>query len=44
MAYLDGGGRLVIADNDFGYSDRTTVLYQTYFEATYVARLLAQMA
>lgn len=37
IAYLDGGGRLVIADNDFGYSDRTTVLYQTYFEATYVA-------
>jgi hypothetical protein len=37
VAYLDAGGRLVIADNDFGYSDRTTVLYQTYFEATYVA-------
>jgi uncharacterized repeat protein (TIGR01451 family) len=37
VAYLDGGGRLVIADNDFGYSDRTTVLYQTYFQATYVA-------
>lgn len=37
MAYLDGGGRLVIADNDFGYSDRTTVIYQTYFQATYVA-------
>ncbi len=37
IAYLDGGGRLVIADNDFGYTDRTTVLYQTYFEATYIA-------
>jgi hypothetical protein len=37
MDYLDAGGRLVIADNDFGYTDRTTVLYQTYFQATYVA-------
>ena len=37
MAYLDAGGRLLIADNDFGYSDRSTVLYQTYFQATYVS-------
>ncbi len=37
VAYLDGGGRLVIADNDFGYSDKTPALYQTYFQATYVA-------
>ncbi len=37
IAYLDGGGRLLIADNDFGYTDKTTVLFQTYLEATYVA-------
>lgn len=36
-AYLDAGGRLVVADNDFGYTDKATPLYTTYFEATYVA-------
>ena len=39
ISYLDSGGRLVIADNDWGYANRTTVtpLYGTYFQATYVA-------
>jgi hypothetical protein len=37
MAYLDAGGSLLVADNDFGYFEGTSTLYQTYLEATYVS-------
>ncbi len=33
--YLDNNGRLLIADNDLGFSNRTTPLYTTYLDATY---------
>lgn len=35
MAYLDAGGSLYISDNDLGYSNNSTVFYQTYLQATY---------
>lgn len=37
IAYMDAGGYLLVADNDFGYSDRTHVIYMDYFQATYVS-------
>jgi len=37
MAYLDAGGSFLIADNDFGYSNGTTVFYQQYLQSTYVS-------
>jgi len=36
MAYLDAGGRLLVADNDFGYYDKSMAIYMQYFQATYL--------
>jgi hypothetical protein len=36
-SYLDNGGSLLIADNDFGYYMDGTPLYSTYLEAAYDA-------
>jgi len=35
MAYLDAGGRFLIADNDLGWSNNASTFYQTYLQATY---------
>jgi uncharacterized repeat protein (TIGR01451 family) len=35
MAYLDAGGRLLIASNDLGYSRNGSTLYTTYLQARY---------
>lgn len=37
MAYLDAGGAFYISDNDFGYFNGTTTLYQTYLQSTFVS-------
>jgi hypothetical protein len=39
IEYLDAGGRLLIADNDLGFSNRSTpsVFYSTYLQAIYSA-------
>jgi len=37
VAYLDAGGRLLVADNDFGYYMYSHTLYTAYFQATYGA-------
>lgn len=37
MQYLDAGGRLIIADNDLGYSNGSSLFYRQYLEANYVA-------
>ena len=36
IAYLDGGGNLLVADNDFGWSMGSHILYTQYFQATYL--------
>jgi Subtilase family/Carboxypeptidase regulatory-like domain len=35
MAYLDAGGRLLIADNDLGFFNHGFPFYTTYLQATY---------
>jgi uncharacterized repeat protein (TIGR01451 family) len=37
IAYLDAGGNLLVADNDFGWSMGSHILYTEYFQATYIA-------
>jgi len=36
MAYLDGGGRLIISGQDIGWSDDGTTFYDDYLHADYV--------
>ncbi len=36
-AYLDAGGKMMVADNDLGYSLGTNAFYTTYLQATYSA-------
>ncbi|HQV69797.1 MAG TPA: S8 family serine peptidase [Thermoflexales bacterium] len=37
MAYLDMGGKLLIADNDLGFYNQNTNFYKTYLQAVYLA-------
>lgn len=37
MNYLDAGGRLLIADNDLGFFNRSFAFYTTYLDAAYVS-------
>jgi hypothetical protein len=36
LNYLDGGGRVLVADNDFGYFNDGSLLYTTYLQADYL--------
>ncbi len=35
VSYLDNGGRLLVVDNDFGFSNGSSAFYQQYLEAHY---------
>ncbi|CAG0936883.1 hypothetical protein TFLX_05779 [Thermoflexales bacterium] len=35
VSYLDNGGRLLIADNDVGFTNNSSVFYRQYLEAQY---------
>lgn len=37
MAYLDKGGRLLIADNDLGFYNKNASFYKTYLQAVFLA-------